>query len=176
MRNADIFAISRPPRVMVTCFGKEWELELHTAADWVGAIGFDMETLVGVMPGAIPDDRLQEMWPLSKRSDSSRRWLNAARVAVGRGSGRDWWWTMNMVRKCLPVWPYINGQLLLKGVDAATLPLPSWLDAAFMLLWGNQDEDGRTKLELELSVRPKGVEVTMSEPVKRKMLESFASD
>src|SRR3546814_2545969 len=55
---------------------------------------------------------------------ADRRWLNAARVAVGRGSGRDWWWSVNLARKALGAWPYINGKLLLSGVDSHHLPFP----------------------------------------------------
>lgn len=139
-------------------------------------MGYDLDGLVGVFPGAIGDHDLDAMWALCGNSDASRRWLNAARVSVQRGSGRDWWWTVNLVRKVLGVWPYVNGELLLHGVDAAKMSFPSWLDAAFMLLWRNQDENGRTKLEMELSMRPKGVTVAMSESTIKQMAADFAAD
>lgn len=108
--------------------------------------------------------------------DADRRWLNAARVAVGRGGGRDWWWTVNLVRKSLGGWPYINGKLLLAGVSAHHTPFPDWLDACYMLLWGNGDEGGRTKLDLELSLPPAGVGIRQSRAAKEKMLADFAAD
>lgn len=118
------------------------------------------------------------MWDAGREDpdDATRRWRNAARVAVQRGSGRDWWWAVNLVRKVLGVWPYVNGQLLLRSVDAATMTFPSWLDAAFMLLWTNTDEEGRMRLDLELSMRPQGVAVKMSQAQKHKMMEAFAAD
>lgn len=174
----DILAAIRPRQVEVTCLGITCPLQLHTAAQWIGAIGWDLDTLTGVLPGAIGDDQLEAMWEASRDdpADASRRWLNAARVAVGRGGGRDWWWTVNMARKCLGIWPYLNGQLLRDGVNAELLPFPSWLDAAFMFLWSNQEEEGRTKLELELSMLPQGVGVHMSGAATRKMLADFAAD
>lgn len=174
----NVLAAVRPAQVEVTCLGRPWQLHLHTAADWIGAIGWDLDTLAGVLPGGIGDSELDAMWEASRGdpADASRRWLNAARVAVGRGGGRDWWWTVNMVRKCLGIWPYLNGQLLRDGVDAAALPFPSWLDAAFMFLWANQEEEGRAKLELELSMLPQGVQVYMSGAATRKMVEAFAAD
>jgi len=175
---ADVLAAVRPSQVSVTCLGREWRLQLHTAADWIGGIGWDMDTLCGVFPGAIDDDELDAMWEASclDPADAARRWLNAARVAVGRGGGRDWWWTVNMVRKSLGIWPYVNGQLLREGVDAAVLPFASWLDAAYMLLWSVQNEEGQLKLELELSAMPRGVAVPMSGVATRKMLADFAAD
>lgn len=93
-----------------------------------------------------------------------------------RGSGRDWWWTVNLVRKTLGIWPYINGQLLLSGVDSEKMRFPQWCDAAFMLMWTNSDKEGRTRLELELSIRPRGVRVNMSRGDRKQMLEAFAAD
>lgn len=108
--------------------------------------------------------------------DIERRWLNCARVAVGRGGGRDWWWSVNLIRKSLSGWPYINGKLLLSGVNARTLPLPDWLDACYMLLWGNCDENSRIKLDLELSMPPAGVALRQSKAAKTQMLADFAAD
>lgn len=108
--------------------------------------------------------------------DIERRWVNAARVAVGRGSGRDWWWSVNLIRRSLQGWPYINGKLLLSGVSARNLPLPDWLDACYMLLWSNCDEKERLKLDLELSLPPAGVGIRQTKAQKVKMAESFAAD
>lgn len=176
MHEPDVLAAARPQSVAVTFFGRSWQLELSRAASWIGAIGYDLESLTGVFPGAIPEDDLDAMWELYSDPDASRRALNAARVSVQRGGGRDWWWTLNLVRKSLGIWPYINGKLLLSGVDAASISFPSWLDAAYMLLYSNMDEDGQMRLDLELSMRPKGVAVKMSKAATDKMLNSFAAD
>ena len=108
--------------------------------------------------------------------DVERRWLNAARVAVGRGGGRDWWWCVNLTQKSLQSWPYINGKLLLSGVRARDMSWPDWLDACYMLLWGNCDEQARIKLDLELSLPPAGIAIRQSATEKRKMLADFAAD
>lgn len=178
MRPADVLAATRPSQVVVTCFAQTWHITLDRAAEWVGAIGYDLEGLSGVFPGGISEDELDRMWDAGREDpdDAQRRWRNAARVSVQRGSGRDWWWTVNLIRKVLGIWPYINGQLLLAGVDAEKLNFASWCDATFMLLWTNQDEEGRTRLDLELSMRPQGVGLRMSGTAKKKMLEGFAAD
>lgn len=117
------------------------------------------------------------MYHLSLSSeDFERRWLNAARVAVGRAGGRDWWWTINLITKALSGWPYINGRLLLQGVDSRRLPLPDWLDACYMMLWTNSDEKERIKLDMQLSMPPAGVAVRQTRAAKEKMLAEFAAD
>jgi hypothetical protein len=143
----------------------------------VGAVGFDMDSLAGVFPGSIGDVDVDAMYHLALSDpDIDRRWRNAARVAVGRGSGRDWWWSVNLIRKALGGWPYINGKLLLAGVSAAKLPLPDWLDACYMLMWSGGDEKGRIQLDLELSMPPAGVALRQSKQAKLKMASDFAAD
>ena len=140
-------------------------------------MGWDLDTLAGVFPGSIGDDDVDAMHHLALSDpDIERRWLNAARVAVGRGGGRDWWWTVNLVRRALGGWAYINGKLLLSGVSAKNVSLPDWLDACYMLLWGNCDENGRIKLDLELSLPPAGVAIRRSKAATEKMLADFAAD
>ena len=56
------------------------------------------------------------------------------------------------------------------------MPLPDWLDACYMLLWGNCDENGRVKLDLELSAPPAGVALRQSKQAKQRMLADFAAD
>lgn len=176
-RSGDLFGAVRPPQVAVTCFGHEWVLQLGNAHQWISALGYDLETLAGVVPGAVSDSDAEAMFQLAlQHPDADRRWVNAARVAVGRAGGRDWWWTVNLSRKLLRSWPYVNGRLLLDGVKARELLLPDFLDAAYMLLWGNADEGGRMKLDLELQMLPKGVAVRQSGQQRKAMMEAFAAD
>lgn len=152
-------------------------LDLDSAYAWIGAVGFDLDTLVGVFPGAVRDGDVEAMWHLGRTvPDIDRRWANAARVALGRGSGRDWWWSRNLIKKSLQAWPYINGKLLLSGVRSTQTPLPDWLDACYMLLWQHCDENDRTKLDLELSAPPAGIAIRRSKEQTKQMLADFAAD
>lgn len=174
MAAADLFASVRPDTVTVVCFDTEWTLAPATAYQWLGAIAIDPETLSGVLPGALADEDVDAMWSHVRDPDARRRWLNAARVAVARAGGRDWWWVVNCVRKTVGVWTYINGSLLLSGVDARSTKLADWLDAAYVSMYRNQDEDGRIRLDLELSTPPKGVPGNKHQ--NRQMLAAFAAD
>lgn len=177
MQRGDVFAHVRPSAVTVSCAGRQWDLHLDSAHEWVGAVGFDLDALRGVVPGAIGDSDVEDMFRLARElPDIDRRWANAARAALGKGSGRDWWWSRNLIKRSLQAWPYINGKLLLSGVRAQATPLPDWLDACYMLLWQNADDKDRVKLDLELSAPPAGVAIRRTKEQTKQMLADFAAD
>lgn len=177
MSSVDVFAALRPGTVSVGCMERQWQLYPDTAYQWLGVMAFDLDSLTGVAPGAILDSDVEAMFRLAlSRPDADQRWLNAARVAIARAGGRDWWWTVNLTRKLLQGWPYFNGRLLLSNVDARTTPLPDFLDAAYMLLWSNSDEQGRMKLDIELQTPPRGVPVRRSKQQRAVMEAAFAAD
>lgn len=177
MRPGDLFDYVRPASVTVTCSGRRLPVCLDSAYAWIGAVGFDLDSLSGVVPGAVSEDHVVFLYQLSLQGeDVERRWLNAARVAVGRAGGRDWWWTVNLIRKALGGWSYINGKLLLQGVDSRRLPLPDWLDACYMMLWQAGDEKERIRLDTELSMPPRGVALRQTKAAKQRMLADFAAD
>lgn len=178
MRRNDLFEHVRPSHVTVVLDDREWAVDLHNAHAWIGAVGMDLSNLSGVFPGGLADSDVDAMYHLSlSLPDIERRWLNCARAALGRGSGRDWWWSLNLIKRVLPGWTYINGKLLLSGVSARGMPLPDWLDAVYMLLWtSTTDEKERIKLDLELSMPPAGVAIRRSKEQKQKMLADFAAD
>ena len=108
--------------------------------------------------------------------DRDDRWANAARVALGRAGGRDWWWVRNLSKRCIQSWPYINGRLLREGVSARTVAYCDWLDAAYMLLWDGQDDKSCTLFDLELNRMPQGVAVRRDFAQIQSMAEAFAAD
>lgn len=175
MFSADIFHYARPVTVSVTVAGRVWQLREASARDWIGAVSWDLKLLSGVVPGMLRDDDLEDMADVMlQHPDVGQRWMYAARVALGRGSGRDWWWSLNLIERSVKAWPYINGMLMLRGVRADTMPLPEWLDAAYMLLRENADEAGRKALDMELQLPPMGVAAPKA--AVDKMLADFASD
>lgn len=152
-------------------------LEATTASQWLGSIAMDQQGLAGVMPGLIADDDLQAMEKIMATCpDIEKRWLNAARMAVQRAGGRDWWWTLNLAKHALGTWIYTNGLLLRQNVDARTMILPDWLDACYTLYWQNAKEEDQMKFDLALSMRPKGVGIRQSNKQMTQMANSFAAD
>lgn len=175
--SVNLLDLARPCDVSVSVAGQRFTLNASTAFDWLGALGMDMENLSGIMPGLIGDQDIETMAQLMQiHPDYLERWLNAARTALGRAGGRDWWWTLNLCRRALGTWIYTNGLLLRQGVDSRATTFPDWLDACFTLYWHNASEEDRTKLETQLSVPPLGVAVRRSRAEVRKMAEAFQAD
>lgn len=129
------------------------------------------------MPGLVADDDLERMAALMREHpDIETRWFHAARTALGRAGGRDWWWAHNLARKSLSGWIYINGILLRQGIDAKKVGLADWLDACYTLLWQGSDEEHQIKLDLELSARPKGIPIRRTRAQLRQEMAAFAAD
>lgn len=175
--SVDLLAALRPTQVIVTVAGHRFALIATTAAHWLGAIALDYENLCGIMPGLIHDDDLDLMENLIEdHEDIETRWVNAARVALGRAAGRDWWWALNLSRHALGTWLYTNGMLLRQNVNSQSLSYPDWLDACYTLYWGNAKEEDQVKLDMRLSMPPAGVAIHRSKAATRQMLETFAAD
>lgn len=164
----------RPDKIVVAYADRPWQLEAHTAADWLGGMAMDFDTLAGIFPGLICDDDVDEMSQLVK-DPSHREGLQAvAQKVVQAAGGRDWWWTINLAKKSLGNWIIVNGFLVRQGVRAESTPLPDWLDACYSWMWDRGDEEQRTKLDLELSLPPLGAR--RSSAANRRMLEAFQAD
>jgi hypothetical protein len=175
--SVDLLGLLRPSQVVVTVGGHPFTLEATCASHWLGALATDWDTLYGIVPGLISDDDLEVMQELiAPHPDIEDRWTYAARTALGRAGGRDWWWTLNLGKRSLDAWMYVNGILIRQGVDAKKIGLPDWLDACYTMLWQNCDEEHQMKLDMELSLRPKGVVVHQSKAAVRRMLADFAAD
>ena len=175
--SVDLLAQLRPDRVTVTVAGHPFILTAQCAAQWISAIAVDPEDLYGIVPGLIADDDVDTMTALcDTHPDMGTRWFWASRTALGRAAGRDWWWAHNLSRKCLGVWPYINGMLLRQGINSRTSTYPDWLDACYSMLWERGDEEAQTKLDLELNMKPAGLPVAQSPGATRAMMAAFAAD
>lgn len=173
----DVFDAVRPAQVRVVCFNREWTLYPDCAYEWLGLVAADMGQLTGILPGAVAMDQCEDMLRLALSfDDRDDRWANAARVALGRAGGRDWWWVLNLSKRCLQGWPYVNGQLLHRGVSARQLPYADWLDAAYMLLWDRQDERGRIMLDMELNRVPQNIPVRRNWSQIQAAAAAFAAD
>jgi len=176
-RGVDVFQSVRPTQVRVVCFDTEWTLYPDSAYDWLGLLAADLEQLTGILPGGVCADQCEDMLRVAlSHDDRDDRWTYAARVALGRAGGRDWWWVRNLARRCIQGWPYINGRLLLAGVNAKTLGFPEWLDAAYMLLWSAQEGKDQVLFDLELNRMPAGVAVRRDFSQIQAMGEAFAAD
>lgn len=163
--------VSEP--IVVTCLGRVWILPGHSAWDWILAV-FDDEDLTRVFPGMVDDDDVEEMFVAQMTvADIDRRCVNVARVALGRASGREWWWTVNLIKEVLKSWTIINGYLVRHGVRASETSLSDWLDAAYTQLREMVDDKERAALEMRLKIPPRNTTAVITT---RAALLAFAAD
>lgn len=175
--SVDLLGLLRPRQVVVNVTGVAFALQAHNASQWLGAVALDMEDLSGIMPGLVADDDLDAMEQIMEHTgDIADRWQAAARTALGRAAGRDWWWARNLCRKALGTWMYTNGLLLRQNVSAKDMQLGDWMDACYTLYWQNADEAAQITLDLELSALPAGIRVRQSKASTKKMNAAFAAD
>lgn len=172
----NVFEQVRPSRIEVTAFGSSWLLEDCSAYQWLGATGTDFDTLHAVFPGMVDVGFLDALWERSHAGDFDKRCTLAARAALGRASGKDWWWAWNMTKKILSSWPILNGVMLRQGIRATQLPLADYMDAVYSLLQERGKDEDRMKLDIELQTLPAGVRVRQSSAAKKAMLAAFAAD
>lgn len=164
----------RPENIVVAFAGQSWPLEAHTAADWLGAIAMDFDTLSGVFPGLIREDDVDAMLQLVKDHSHGEAMQEVAQKVIQAAGGRDWWWTLNLAKKSLGNWILVNGFLVRQGVRADSTSFPDWLDASYTWLWDRADEDNRIKLDLELSLPP--LSARRSGKANKRMLAAFQAD
>lgn len=166
----------RPEQIDISFAACTWRLEAVTAADWLGALAMDFDGLSGVFPGLIGDDRLEEMLEILKdgAQEHSDTMQEVARKALAAAGGRDWWWTLNLARRVVGQWIYVNGFLVRQGVRADSTTLPDWLDACYTWLWERCDENQKTALDIELSIPPRGVRASRKQV--EQMMAAFQAD
>lgn len=172
--SVNVLAWLRPERITVHFADHSWALEAKTAADWLGAIAMDFDNLSGVFPGLIQDSDVDKMLHALKDIDNHVLLAGVARNVIQAAGGRDWWWTVNLVRKVMGTWMHLNGMLVRQGVYCDRTNLPDWLDACYTLIWERGDEKAQAALEMELSIPPLGVKPSTAQT--RKMLADFQAD
>lgn len=172
--SVNLLAWLRPERIHVAFAGAAWQMHASSAADWLGAISYDFDTLSGVFPGLVHDDELDAMYDLITDPSQLDSMPQVARNVVQAAGGRDWWWSVNLTRKALGGWIYFNGFLVRQGVRADSTSFPDWMDACYTFLWERTDENGRMALDLELGLPPRGVKLAATQT--KQMLSDFAAD
>lgn len=174
--SANAFEFLRPSHITVTAFGSSWALADGMAYDWVGAVTLDPDDLSGIFPGMALDADLDALWEHSQAGDFGKRCTLAARAALGRAAGKDWWWALNLVKKIMSAWPVINGIMLRENVNSQQAGLADFLDAVYSLLWERSKDEDRMRLDIELAMLPAGIRVRQSPEAKKAMLAAFAAE
>lgn len=161
----------------VTALERRWRIPAAPASVWLNAFDGSPEALLGLFPGLVNDDDLDDMLDrLIGIPDSEARCQRAARILLQRASGMEWVVAWNLMRISRGMWLWVNGALLKHGVNSHHATLADWLDAAFVLLYENKDEQGRVAFETELMMPPRGEHLIVSVAAQKRAAMAFAAD
>jgi hypothetical protein len=162
--------------VEVSAFGRVWKLPHAPALVWINSVRGEDNTFPYVFPGMV---KRGDAWDMFDNwmtvEDADRRCANAARKALQYASGREWWWTHNLINEAVSSWNGVNGKLVRQGVRASDESLPDWLDAAFTLMSEVMSEDDRATFHGRLILPPKNIKIAQSNASTRAALMAFAA-
>jgi CubicO group peptidase (beta-lactamase class C family) len=149
---------------IVTISGTEYEVEGHSAADWIEAM------LAGgmnrIIPGWLVDGQRELMDQLLDGTIEDEDLNEATLEALTVAGGRPYWWIANMVGMASSTntfWGILNGRLLLGGVHASAVSLSAWIDALYSCMVDNMDEETRLKFDSHIDMPPAGIPIDEEE-------------
>jgi len=79
--------------------------------------------------------------------------VRAARDAVGVAAGVPWWSTVRLVRSVMST-PDVMGELLICGIDAQTMSLGAFVQAAYRVFTRDADKKQRAKIDQSIETAP----------------------
>ena len=163
--NLDPIQSMRPWPVVVTCCGRDVVIPALAAVDWLTILMGEEPQLDDIFPGLL--------------SDAEADWVEEQIVAGNLGleefqelifdvietvSARKWWVTLRLIELARRSWDAIGSELILRGVDAATLSLSAWLDVLLITVLKNSDPKDVTMLTLQLEAPPPEQEAEPEDP------------
>lgn len=110
--------------------------------------------MAAIFPGLVDNKDARELLKLWENHENvERRCTLTAQAALGRVSGREWHWSLNLIKEAQQSWTHVNGKLIREGVRADSTSLADWLDAAFTLLTELYERDKNALKAFEARLR-----------------------
>lgn len=135
------------------------------------------EDMAEIFPGLVADRDAEELYRLwMSEPDMRRRCTAVSRKALERAGGREWHWTLNMIKEIQGSWTHLNGKLVREGVRAETESLSNYLDAAYTLFAQLLPEKEFKAFETRLRRLPAGGFSSKPRMSTRADLMAFAKD
>lgn len=133
--------------------------------------------MAGVFPGLVADRDGEEIFNLwMSEPDMQRRCVNVSRKALERAGGREWHWSLNMVKEIQGSWTHLNGKLVREGVRADRTGLADYLDAAYTMFAELLKEKDFKAFETRLRRIPAGSFTARPRMSSRAELMAFAKE
>lgn len=173
----DPIASLAPFAIHVTLGGQEYEIPALPAIDWLRVLIPEDISVLDVVPGLFPDDvRVLVEERIMSRSISREELLKAAFDVITVASGRDYWFTVKFLAVCRVSWDAVGGVLARSGIDARTIPLAAWIDAAYhiareIIASGKDGSQNLVRFTSELEAPPPGIDYEIDEELEAAAFE-----
>jgi hypothetical protein len=151
----------RPVEVIVELGDYEYTIPPLPAADWIAAV---LTTDGGsIVPGLLNATDQRDVWTAFVLGEIDGDELaEVERAALEVAAGRPWWEADRLIRNLAAQenWPTLHGELMLKGLDLAVLPLAAALNAIYALIRRliSHDEPALARFDANLAMIPAGVD------------------
>lgn len=163
--NRDPIQSMRPWPVVVTCCGRDVVIPALAAVDWLTILMGEEPQLDDIFPGLLSDEDAD--W-VEDQIVAGRLGLEEFQdlilSIVETVSARRWWVAMRLIELARRSWDAIGSEMILRGVDAATLSLSAWLDVLLITVLKNSDPKEVTMLTLQLEAPPPEQESEPEDP------------
>lgn len=140
------------------------------------AVSTDM---ADVFPGLVEADDAAEMYGLwASEADMAARCARVSQRALGRASGREWHFALNLIKEIQGSWTHLNGLLVREGVRSGKENLADYLDAAYTVFQQRLDPDALKAFDARMRKIPTGSGAAYVKPAMstRDQLLAFAKD
>jgi hypothetical protein len=157
----DPIASLAPFDIEYTIGDRDFVLAARPASVWLKVLLPDQVPLESILPGWTGGGaRRHIFWSLARGELTHGDWNDMAMEILEQAAGRKWWQAVNLIvgMKDADNWTTIFGGLMLRGVDADTISLAAWLDAAMALCTEHMDKEERIKFRLTIDTPPVGTD------------------
>jgi hypothetical protein len=137
--------------ITVDLGGVTYRIAPHPAIRWIVPIVDD--DWFAIVPGMLdPTDRDVDD-ALDDGTISHDDCVRAARDAVGVAAGVPWWSAVRLVQSVVQA-PDVMGELVMCGVDAQTMSLGAFVQAAYRVFTRDTDKKQRAKIDQDIEATP----------------------
>lgn len=153
--NTDLVWSLRPWPTLLSLGGQEFQVPALSAADWIPAILDMQEDTLSLLTALLAEEDMERLTDLmftgSVESEDLFTLCTDLLTTVG---ARPWWITVRLITVAQQHWDTLGAEMMLKGIDAATLSLSGWLDVFLLVLLRMMDPKEVTMFTMKLEMVP----------------------
>lgn len=177
MTYQDPIASLAPVPILVQLADREYEIPALPALNWLHVLLKDGFSALEIVPGLLsPEDQVSVEDQIALEQVTLEQLNEASFDVITIVSGRDWWFTVKFLTVCRVSWDVIGGMMARLRIDARTLSLAAWIDAAYhiareIISSGQEGQQNLIRFTSELEAPPPGTAIEFDEQFEAEAFE-----